>query len=1029
MKRLLSLLCLMGIMFAFQTKLNAGDTYLVIYDMDKTEWKYRYTDDPPDLTKDACRTTELWLRKIPAGSFTMGSPEDEIGYLYALEDQHPVTITKPFYIGVFECTQRQWELVMGERPECDFDNDTYYATRPVDGVSYYELRGEDVGAEWPVKGHAVDMTSFIGMLRGKTGLALDLPTEAQWEYACRAGTTTALNSGENLTSWDDENLSMNEVGRYKYNGGQEAMEMIYNTISTGLCDTTIGTNKVGSYRPNAWGLYDMHGNVMEWCLDWFASYDTAVVEDPVGPNEPRITETETIPFRVLRGGGWRDFASICRSGMRWNEAPAQGSGDYGVRVVFLPDTYVVSVVNGTPDKVEPEAGETVTVRAGTPAIGEMFDKWVSDDVVLTDANALVTTFTMPAGKSVTVTATFKKTTAQTYLVIYDMDKTDWKYRFTDTPPNIEDDVCRTTELWLRQIPAGSFMMGSPEDEIGYLYMLEDQHPVTITKPFYIGVFEFTQRQWELVMRERPECSFDNEYYYATRPVELLSYNELRGENVGAEWPKRGHAVDMTSFLGVFRAKTGLAFDLPTEAQWEYACRAGTTTALNSGENLTSWDDENLSMNEVGRYKYNGGQEAQEMIFNTMSLGLCNTTIGTAKVGSYRPNAWGLYDMHGNVMEWCLDWFAPYDIFVIDGEIWVLEDPEGPDDPIITETETRPVRVLRGGGWRDFASICRSGMRWNEDPAQGSGDYGFRVALMPKVTAAETYAVTVVDGTADKTSATAGETITITADAPAAGKVFDKWTGEGVVFADATAATTTFEMPAASVTVTATYKAIRYAVTVVDGTADKAAAVKGETVTITADAPAEGKEFDKWVGKGVVFADASSEETTFVMPAKDVTVTATYKDTLAAEYTVTVVNGVADKATAAKGDVVTITADDRLPSHDFLRWTTSTNGVKFASKLSAETTFVMPAKDVTVTATYKVLPKYTVKVTKGVADKATAYAGETVTITADAPAAGKQFSKWTFTGSGITFENANAAETTFVMPKNSVWVKANFTAAP
>ena len=135
----------------------------------------------------------------------------------------------------------------------------------------------------------------------------------------------------------------------------------------------------------------------------------------------------------------------------------------------------------------------------------------------------------------------------------------------------------------------------------------------------------------------------------------------------------------------------------------------------------------------------------------------------------------------------------------------------------------------------------------------------------------------------------------------------------------------------------------------------------------------------------------------------------------------------EKATAAKGDVVTITADDRFPSHKLLRWTTATSGVKFADKLSAETTFVMPAKDVTVKATYQVLPRYTVKVTNGTADKAQAYAGETVTITAAEPPANKQFYKWTCTG--LTFENANVVQTTFVMPKKSVWVKANYMAAP
>ena len=137
MKRRLSLLCLMGIMFALQMKLLADPPlYMVVYDLDKTEWKVRYTNDGPDLTDDTCRTTELWLRYIPAGRFTMGSPEDELGRDGGpVEMQREVTLTQPFYIGVFECTQRQWELVMGDRPS-GFKNDDYYATRPVEMGSH-----------------------------------------------------------------------------------------------------------------------------------------------------------------------------------------------------------------------------------------------------------------------------------------------------------------------------------------------------------------------------------------------------------------------------------------------------------------------------------------------------------------------------------------------------------------------------------------------------------------------------------------------------------------------------------------------------------------------------------------------------------------------------------------------------------------------------------------------------------------------------------------------------------------------------
>jgi uncharacterized repeat protein (TIGR02543 family) len=435
----------------------------------------------------------------------------------------------------------------------------------------------------------------------------------------------------------------------------------------------------------------------------------------------------------------------------------------------------------------------------------------------------------------------------TYLVI---DLETWEYRYTDTAPNLADDTCRTTELWLRYIPKGTFTMGSPEDELGR-FSDEVQHKVTLTKPFYIGVFECTQKQWELVMGNRPSY-FNNEDCYPTRPVEQVSYDMIRGTGAqaGAGWPSYGHVVDASSFMGKLQAKTGLVFDLPTEAQWEYACRAGTKTALNSGKDLISMYDEDANMAEVGRYYNNGGKDYSQD---------CDTEHGTTKVGSYQPNNWGLYDMHGNVLEWCLDrWdLSAYDLAD-------ATDPKG--------DATSYGRVLRGGSFFDRAYYCRSAIRYNRGPSVCYGYIGFRVLCVPP------YAVTVVKGTADKTEAAEGETVTITANMPASGQTFDKWTGD-VEFANETAPETTFEMPAKAVTVTATFKKIpgvkTYKIVVVNGKADKAKAAAGETVTLTANPPPAGKVFDKWTG-GAVFDDPTSPATTFTMPAKAVTPKALYK---------------------------------------------------------------------------------------------------------------------------------------------------------
>jgi hypothetical protein len=176
------------------------------------------TNAPAGGWTDEYKTSKLVLRRIPAGTFMMGLPSTSESFGDPNhQEAHPVTLTKDYYIGVFEITQNQWERVMGVKPGY-FNNAACYATRPVEQVSYYDIREkpgnqDDPDVNWPLNS-AVNTNSFMGKLRAKTGLTgLDLPTEAQWEYACRAGTATALNSGMELTDpYQDANMAA--VGRY-----------------------------------------------------------------------------------------------------------------------------------------------------------------------------------------------------------------------------------------------------------------------------------------------------------------------------------------------------------------------------------------------------------------------------------------------------------------------------------------------------------------------------------------------------------------------------------------------------------------------------------------------------------------------------------------------------------------------------------------------------------------------------------------------------------------------------------------------
>ena len=181
-----------------------------------------------EVKEDLVQGVSLEMVLIPAGKFMMGSPESEKGR-YNDETQHEVTLTKPYYMGSYAVTQEQWEAVMGNNPSIK----TKGAKLPVTNVSWQ------------------DCQEFIKKLNAKTDGGYRLPTEAEWEYACRAGTTTEYFYGDSITK-SDANYSKREP------------------------------MAVGSYKPNAFGLYDMHGNVCEWCEGWYGDYPEGAVMDPKG---------------------------------------------------------------------------------------------------------------------------------------------------------------------------------------------------------------------------------------------------------------------------------------------------------------------------------------------------------------------------------------------------------------------------------------------------------------------------------------------------------------------------------------------------------------------------------------------------------------------------------------------------------------------------------------------------------------------------------------------------------------------------
>ncbi len=283
---------------------------------------------PGGVTNDVYKTVKMAFRKIPAANVTwrMGSPLHEKGREADKEVPHAVTLANDYYLGVYPVTQEQWSNVMGNTGNPYFTYAPDRSTRPMEQITWEAVRGKAAdGHDWPTDGHAVAPASFMGRLRSLAGMEFDMPTEAEWEFACRAGTGTALYNGLELENEMVSSNSLNAIARYRYSGGCLDMGMTATTPPQSTPAAEGGTAKVGSYEPNAWGLYDMSGNVYEWCLDWYQ--DSPLGFDP-------LTGPASGSHRVERGGGNGSAAWPCRSARRGAFAPNECKYDIGCRVAL-----------------------------------------------------------------------------------------------------------------------------------------------------------------------------------------------------------------------------------------------------------------------------------------------------------------------------------------------------------------------------------------------------------------------------------------------------------------------------------------------------------------------------------------------------------------------------------------------------------------------------------------------------------------------------------------------------------------------
>ena len=285
---------------------------------------------------------------------------------------------------------------------------------------------------------------------------------------------------------------------------------------------------------------------------------------------------------------------------------------------------------------------------------------------------------------------------------------------------------KTSKLLMRKIMADGveWTMGSADGEKQRTAAKETPHVVELTNNYYIGVFEVTQEQWKNIATNSTQSAYftvDGKML----PMENVCYNEIRlkansnaaatsSEIANYSWPKAPHP---SSFLGLLRSKTGLDFDLPSEAQWEFAARSGNGSGFwNDGSDILDADrDDNLG--NLGRYVQNSPTPNTNPA-NTLSP----SEGGTAIVGSYASSDWGLYDMHGNVWEWCLDWHVDN---ITDHGGKVNINPSSPENPLSGSSDNK--RERRGGGIKDnSASTCRPAFRHGNTGHSRMNDVGFRV---------------------------------------------------------------------------------------------------------------------------------------------------------------------------------------------------------------------------------------------------------------------------------------------------------------
>ena len=647
---------------------------------------------------EACATTKV--PSNPDGVFTVNG----VTFTMIKVEGNGSDISD-YYIGETEVTQELWEAVMGSNPS-NFKG----PQRPVEKVSWN------------------DCQTFIEKLNQLTGENFTLPPESQWKYAAKGG---------------------NKSQGYTYSGSNTVGDVAWY-----LKNSSDKTHDVKTKSPNELGIYDMSGNVAEWtssnhgymyrfyggafphsannCTVEYWSYNDSdtkardigfrlclsTIINPGQPEEPTIPEAPTNLVATATGQ-----TTISLTWDAVQNATSYNVYSNGNVVVsgFAQTTYIVK--NLTPGiqycyevKAVNEAGESA---ASESACATTESEPVTPTVPAAPTN-LVATATGQTTVSLTWTAVPNATsynvysnenvvasglTATSYIVENLTAGTQYCYNVTAVNEAGEsaasESACATTEMApivvetitvngvsfnMIQVEGGTFTMGSAYDPTDGITDYADEtpaHSVTLTT-YSIGETEVTQALWKAVMGDDSPASWgeytENDDYYPQRPAEFISWE------------------DCQEFITNLNQLTGKNFRLPTEAEWEYAARGG---------------------NRSKGYMYSGSNDVGEVAWYYGNYVAVDGKTNTHDVKTKKANELGIYDMSGNVLEWCNDWY--------DDDYYGYSPNENPQGPDQAETSTNH-RVCRGGGWGHEAEFCRVAKRFSLEQEKRGSNYGFRLCL-------------------------------------------------------------------------------------------------------------------------------------------------------------------------------------------------------------------------------------------------------------------------------------------------------------